>query len=135
MDYALGFEPIDWMARHKEASANLMAGMQKNAKEAIENARKGVGQCPDPQTYVGRFFHKGYGELEVVPENGGIALRFSRSDMPGYFKGENEFVFASEAMGSALPAVFVRDGSGAVCGVRIPLEGLLPDVPAEFKKI
>jgi len=128
-DRALGLEPVDWIARVKEAQEK-----QEQQAAEVENEESDQVQGTSPsqslEAYTGTFEHAGYGKLDVELSDG--ALEATYNNMTGKLEHYHYDVFEIvedplNVMGGT-KMVFRFDKRGVINRVEIAMEPSVDDI-------
>jgi hypothetical protein len=128
-DRALGLEPVDWIARVKEAQEK-----QEQQEAEVENEEsdqiEGTSPSKPLQEYTGTFEHAGYGKLRVELSDSGLAWSYNAWRGILHHYHYDVFETAEDQLNplSGAKVVFRFDKRGTINQIEIPLEPNVDDI-------
>jgi CubicO group peptidase (beta-lactamase class C family) len=128
-DRALGLEPVDWIARVKEAQEKQD---QQAAEVENEESDQVEGTSPSQplEAYTGTFEHPGYGKLRVEMSDGALEATFNNMTgaLAHYHYDVFEIVEDPLNVLGGTKVVFRYNKRGTIDRIEVPLETNVDDI-------
>ena len=128
-DRALGLEPVDWIARVKEAQEE-----QEQQAAEVENEEsdqvEGTSPSQPLDAYTGTFEHAGYGKIRVELSDGTLAATYNNmtGELAHYHYDVFEIMEDPLNVMGGTKVVFRFDKRGIINRVEIPMEPSVDDI-------
>jgi CubicO group peptidase (beta-lactamase class C family) len=134
LDRLLGLEPAPWGERYHA----LMTAMLQGKDDALEHRQARAEKAPSSRSlddYVGRYAHPAYGTLEiVVGDHRLVPLFHGLGDLIRLdHRSHDAYDLFVVEFDTALPLTFTQDSNGAIDGLSVGLEAMVP--PVRFPRV
>lgn len=128
LDRLLGLEPVDWNSLLKPIDDEVKKITVESGAKSQELRIEGTNPSHAIQEYAGKYYHPGYGDIEIVCNDGELIATLGGAVCPLQHYHYNTFQIEYKRFDWKELLTFQIDSGGDVVGFTIKLEALVAPV-------